>query len=508
MNLLSLKQIFLIALSAVFLFTADSALTIITPHIPGYNIAHARDGHGGGDHGSGHGGGTDAGSSGAEDGSHDNSSGDQSSGDDNHDGGGHDSGADGGGHDHDENSAMDHHDIESSQHGRDTRSHDHGTDIISHIGKFLNSLFSPNWIDESSDHVQDTLLGINIDQATISEAENSGLKVEQQIRLKNLDLTVTMFQAPNKENVNRLSDRLHAKGLKNITLNHYYRLDSSLKKEHISPAYPNTIIGWPVSCALCGLGIRIGMVDSYVNARGPILGRQRIVRKAFENGVKTSKSDHGTAIASILVGSRSSSFCGLLPNAILYSAAAFSAQNSDLPLATSLAIVRSLDWLIAHKVQVINLSFSGPDNDLLKMAVNKTIERGVPVIAAAGNNGNKGTAAYPAAYPGVIGVTAIDQFNRSYRQANQGDYISFAAPGVRIPVPDADGKLSYKTGTSYATPYCTALVAQFIKKNRKKKNVQQIVTHLKKKAIDLGEPGKDPVFGWGLIQSDRTHHKN
>jgi len=356
--------------------------------------------------------------------------------------------------------------------------------------------------------VQHTLLGINIDRVTISEAENSGLKVEQQIQLKNLDLTVTMFQVPDTKNVTRLRDRLHSKGLKNITLNHYYRLDNSLKKEHISPAYPNTIIGWPVPCAQCGLGIRIGMVDSYVNARGSILGRQRIVRKSFENGVKTSKSDHGTAIASILVGSRSSSFYGLMPDAILYSAAAFSSQNSDLPLATSLAIVRSLDWLIAQKVQVINLSFSGPDNDLLKMAIDKTIERGVPVIAAAGNHGKEGPAAYPAAYPGVIGVTAIDQFTRSYRQANQGAYISFAAPGVRIPVPDTDGRLSYKTGTSYATPYCTALVAQFIKKSRKKKNVQQIVKHLKNKAIDLGTPGKDPVFGWGLIQSDKAHHKN
>lgn len=474
-------------------------LTIITFHIPGYNIAHARDGHGEGDHGGAHDSDAGADSSDSDSGGHDSSSGDQSSGDGDHDGGSQD---------HDENPTMDHHDFESSQHGSDSRTHDSHDGIISHIGKFLESIFSPQWIDEHSNHERDILLGVNVDQATISEAKNSGLKVWQQIELKNLGLTVTTFQVPDKEDENELHNRLQAQGHKKIMLNHYYRLDSSSIKEHASSGYPNSSIGWPVSCASCGLGIRIGMVDSYVNAMVPILGQQRIVRESFENGVKSSNSDHGTAIASILVGSHSSSFSGLLPDAILYSAAAFSAQNSDSPLATSLAIARSLDWLIAQKVQVINLSFSGPDNDLLKMAVSKTIERGVPVIAAAGNHGKEGLAAYPAAYPGVIGITAIDQFNRSYRQANQGDYISFAAPGVRVPVPDADGKLSYKTGTSYATPYCTALVAQFLNQSRKKKSVQKVVKHLKKNAIDLGAPGKDPLFGWGLVQCDKAYQQD
>jgi subtilisin family serine protease len=122
------------------------------------------------------------------------------------------------------------------------------------------------------------------------------------------------------------------------------------------------------------------------------------------------------------------------------------------------------------------------------------------VVAAAGNGGPETPPAFPASEPSIIGVTALDSRSQPYAAANRGDAVDFAAPGVRIWTPRADPAGSYDSGTSFAAPYVTAAVGALIARGGIS-DATDVAARLAATAIDLGAPGKDPVFGWGLIQA-------
>ena len=118
------------------------------------------------------------------------------------------------------------------------------------------------------------------------------------------------------------------------------------------------------------------------------------------------------------------------------------------------------------------------------------------LVAAAGNDG-RNQVAFPAADPHVISVTAVDARKRRFVAANAGREIDFAAPGVDVLVPAAGGP-GYRSGTSYATAIATALIAHEI--GRGVTSPAAIRKALAARAEDLGRPGRDSEFGWGLIR--------
>src|SRR5690606_9061060 len=123
------------------------------------------------------------------------------------------------------------------------------------------------------------------------------------------------------------------------------------------------------------------------------------------------------------------------------------------------SLAEALDRLVILGVRVINLSFSGPENLILHEMILRAAEAGIALVAAAGNGGAGAPAAYPAAWPEVIAVTAVDTQHRPYRQANRGDYINFAAPGVNLWAAASISGGRLKSGTSYAAPFVTAALA-------------------------------------------------
>src|SRR5262249_27850696 len=151
--------------------------------------------------------------------------------------------------------------------------------------------------------------------------------------------------------------------------------------------------------------------------------------------------EHGTAIASILVGQRTGAGVGLLPGAELAVASVFGADSKGIPAADVMALVGGLNWLVGSDVRVINMSFAGDANAVVGLALRRVTAGRAVVVAAVGNNGPTAPPAFPAAEPGVIGVTAVDNHSQPYADANHGDYVAFAAPGVRIwtPGPTAAG---------------------------------------------------------------------
>lgn len=262
--------------------------------------------------------------------------------------------------------------------------------------------------------------------------------------------------------------------------------------------YAAAMIGAPMgeSARACSAGTTVGLIDSGVGAH-PTLAAAKIVRRNFVAKDAATNVTHGTAIASILVGDLPGSG-PLLSGGQLYSANVFSQDGQGLR-ADPAAIIEALDWMAASGVPVVNLSLMGPDNDLLTKAIRAAAQRGLVLVAAAGNDGPAGAPAYPAAYPEVIAVSAVDSRGRPYARNNRGGYIYVAAPGVDVWGADARGGLAFWTGTSFAAPFVTASVARDLAQGRVR-NINDGRKRLASTARDMGAPGRDPIYGFGLLQ--------
>ena len=122
---------------------------------------------------------------------------------------------------------------------------------------------------------------------------------------------------------------------------------------------------------------------------------------------------------------------------------------------------------------------------------------GKVIVAAAGNEGPFAEPLYPAAYDGVIAVTAVAVDGSVYRWANQGDHVEFSALGVSVPTARADGSIGRESGTSLATPVISAFLACELLQQRG--DIGRALDSLRTRALDLGATGRDPVFGHGLL---------
>jgi Subtilase family len=270
-----------------------------------------------------------------------------------------------------------------------------------------------------------------------------------------------------------------------------------------APGYAKRMIGWPEDDRGCGAGLSLGMIDTGLDSANPALAGRDITERGFiDPGAAPAPAEHGTAIAGILVGAADGADTGLLPAARLYVANIFAAGPTGEPRATAVGFVGALDWLVGAGVRAINVSLTGDANGLMALAVSRAAAKGVVLVAAAGNGGPDAAPAYPAALEAVIAVTAVDADGRRYPEANRGGYIDFAAPGVRVHSPSAPEASA--TGTSFAAPFVTAVVATEIGREPTVGGTQaadQVRARIAEASSDLGAPGKDDEFGWGLVQS-------
>jgi subtilisin family serine protease len=145
-----------------------------------------------------------------------------------------------------------------------------------------------------------------------------------------------------------------------------------------------------------------------------------------------------------------------------------------------------------------NLSLAGPPNRALADVIRRAQAKGVAVVAAAGNAGPAAPPAYPGAYPKVVAVTAVDGTQKVYRFANRGSYIMFAAQGVDVATPSG-GKVS---GTSFAAPVVAAMLAAEMPR-QDAAAADRAIQRLRKQARDLGAPGRDSVYGFGVLKAGR-----
>jgi hypothetical protein len=278
--------------------------------------------------------------------------------------------------------------------------------------------------------------------------------------------------------------------------------------------YGASAIGWHDDLRVCARDLKVGVIDTGIDGSHPALSRDpaRINYGTIGSEKRVAgNNQHGTGVLALLAGDPRSSTPGLIPRAKFYVANIFFADDKGRPVSTTMHLLQALDWMNRLQVDIINLSLSGPKDDLVQMAIarmarSQTVDAearpGTIFIAAAGNGGPGAPPSYPAAYSEVLAVTAVGKNLSAYRRANQGDFIDVSAPGVDIWTALPGGRQGFQTGTSFATPFVTAVVASIysaLPQNDHTKTALLQRLHL----LDLGRPGPDPIYGRGLINAPK-----
>jgi hypothetical protein len=222
---------------------------------------------------------------------------------------------------------------------------------------------------------------------------------------------------------------------------------------------------------------RGGLLDGGGVTADPALAQARIER----HGCTTANpSRHGTAVAARLVAGDAD----MLYAADLWCGDAVGGATSNL--------VDALAWMAREHVAVINISLVGPDNPVLARAVQAMITRGHVLVSAVGNDGPAAPPLYPAAYPGVIGVSGVDAHDRVLPESGSGEQVDFCASGVIGSGRDA------LRGTSFAAPIVARKAAQLLDAPRTGA-ATQVQQQLIGEARPLGARGRDPRYGYGLL---------
>ncbi|MEB3197299.1 MAG: S8 family serine peptidase [Candidatus Sericytochromatia bacterium] len=219
---------------------------------------------------------------------------------------------------------------------------------------------------------------------------------------------------------------------------------------------------WPTTT---GSGIKVAVIDTGVDATHPDLRGQVLPGLDLVNDDEDAADDHGhgTHVAGTIAALANNGIgvAGVAPGAAIIPIKALNSKGQGSNADIANGIVAAAD----RGAQVINLSLGGTDNsETLRRAVAQVQERGVIVVAAAGNSGIS-TPFFPAANEGVIGVGAVDDHRKRATFSNFGDYIDVAAPGVNIGSTQRGGGTTTMSGTSMASPHvaaaCALLKAKF-----------------------------------------------
>ncbi len=166
-------------------------------------------------------------------------------------------------------------------------------------------------------------------------------------------------------------------------------------------------------------------------------------------------------------------------------------------------VAQGIIWATDHGANIINLSLGNyAESKYLHDAIQYAYSKNVVLIAATGND-NTSQLGYPASYPEVIGVSAIDPNQQRAEFSNYGDDVDVVAPGVNIASTYPNNQYAALSGTSMASPHVAAL-AGLIKSNNPQLSNKDIMGIITKTATDLGTKGRDPYFGNGEINIERA----
>ncbi|MFC7974211.1 type VII secretion-associated serine protease mycosin [Streptomyces cinereoruber] len=266
-----------------------------------------------------------------------------------------------------------------------------------------------------------------------------------------------------------------------------------------------------------GEGITVAVLDTGVDAEHPdlegsVLPGHDLIGFGAARGDR-AWAQHGTAMAGIIAGhghgpDGEDGVLGIAPEAEILPVRVI-LESSDKARdkarkSRGTALAQGIRWAADHGADVINLSL-GDDSKSAHpdagedAAVQYALSKGVAVVASAGNGGEKGDhASYPAAYPGVIAVTAVDRYGTRASFSTRRWYATVSAPGVDIVMAYPDRRYYEGWGTSAAAAFVSGAVA-LVRAAHPDLTPAQIKTLLIDTARSRPEGGRSDAKGYGTV---------
>jgi subtilisin family serine protease len=267
-----------------------------------------------------------------------------------------------------------------------------------------------------------------------------------------------------------------------------------------------------------GAHVKVAVLDTGVDASHPdLVGNVKggMSTQNYTRGSYYDDEGHGTEVAGrIAEVNNSIGGVGVAPGADLYAV-----KVLDKHLGGNASnIIEGLQWCVANRMDVVNMSLgSSTYSRAFDEAVRQTIAAGVVVVAGAGNEGltSKPGVLYPAKFPGVIAVSAVSASSATDTLpiapfSCRGPEVDLAAPGVDVVSTYPGGLYVVDSGTSFASPHVAGVAALVLTSPIGADDLNhngvwdpnEVELRLERTAQDLGDPGRDTLYGYGFVRAD------
>ncbi|MDZ4761836.1 MAG: S8 family serine peptidase [Alphaproteobacteria bacterium] len=287
------------------------------------------------------------------------------------------------------------------------------------------------------------ILALNLSDGARTTALNAGMTMISEDAIGAAGLRLARLNAPPPLDSGAMLDLLRTVDPQGVfDFNHAFAVSGPSPAPQLAHTAPSQTAG--------GSKVTLGMIDGGALSSHPDLANATLRQRAFPEGSSLAPTDHGTAVAGRLAETLGVPFTLLVADVLTETGAAWTGAD---------ALAAGLAWLSLENVDVVNVSLAGPPNEIVERIVAIHIAKGGAIIAAVGNGGPFSTLIYPAAYPGVTGVTAVDGQGQVYPLATTGVHVDRSALGVDVSVAVLTGR-TISSGTSWAAPVVAAAMAR------------------------------------------------
>lgn len=324
----------------------------------------------------------------------------------------------------------------------------------------------------------------------IAELKQSGL-----FRLVEPDYKLSLDWIPQKRNyieINNLSNNKETFLSSEVTPNDQdFDTQYYLREINATKAWNTTV----------GDSLLVGILDTGIDVNHPDLAHKVLSGSDLSNEDLTDEIGHGTAIAGIIAANTNNKegIAGIAWNTKVVS---LKVTREDGRARVS-TVVSALENAYTKGIKIVQISLGTNEfSQTLKDAIKEAQARGILIISTGGNSGTQ-ELRYPAAFDGVIGVGAVDQTKNIESYSTTGEHIALVAPGSDIYTTSILSSYEAVTGTSFSAPQVagTAALVWSLVPDLSNDEVREILIE---SAEDLGEAGKDTVFGYGLLNTQKA----